>query len=114
MWNVLHDRIGSRPGSLCSQVTVPTLAQVLAPRVKIVMPLADEDGGQVSADVARGDAAGEGGPPAAAGNKRGPKPAQVPDTALPDLVRFLGAHPELKAVAKAEKVSSVLSPRQPA
>lgn len=69
------------------------------------MPPADEDAGQVAA-AAEGNGGGDRAPPA--GNKRGPRPAQIPDSALPDLIRFLGAHPEIKAVAKAEKVASLL------
>ena len=42
------------------------------------------------------------------GKKKGPRPAEVPASALPDLIRFLDAHPELKAFAKAEKVMTML------
>lgn len=73
------------------------------------MPSADEDAGHVAGAV-EGNAGRDGAPPA--GNKRGPRPAQVPDSALADLIRFLGAHPEIKAIAKAEKVPSMLLPHQ--
>ena len=33
--------------------------------------------------------------------------AQFPDSALPDLIRFLDEHPEFKAIAKAQKVNTL-------
>jgi hypothetical protein len=76
---------------------VTHFVQELASKANVVRPSADEQA-TVVVEHRSGDMA----PPM--GEKRGP-----PDKALPDLIRFLDAHPELKTDAEAGKVSSCRS-----